>query len=86
MSDGFVEVRVLDNFYQTSSYYPMPVILVTTISESGKTNIGPYSLCFPFGIAELQLTGPEYLLDLADQSPRFGLQHARHLHTDGRRS
>ncbi|MFW9853255.1 MAG: hypothetical protein ACFFDS_09940 [Candidatus Thorarchaeota archaeon] len=52
MSNGFIEVRVLDNFYQTSSFYPMPVILVTTISESGKTNIGPYSLCFPFGIAE----------------------------------
>ena len=52
MKDGFVEVRVLDNFYQTSSFYPMPVILVTTISESGKTNIGPYSLCFPFGIAD----------------------------------
>ncbi|MFX1255308.1 MAG: hypothetical protein ACFFCZ_27145 [Promethearchaeota archaeon] len=52
MKNDFVDVRSLDNFYQTSSFYPMPVILVTTLSESGVTNIGPYSLCFPFGIAD----------------------------------
>jgi len=52
MSDSFKEVKVLDNFYQTSSYYPMPVVLITTLSKDGLTNIGPYSLCFPFGIAE----------------------------------
>jgi len=51
MTDDFQKVSVLDNFYQTSSYYPMPVVMVTTISESGTTNIGSYSLCFPFGIA-----------------------------------
>ena len=47
----FSEVAVLDNFYQTSSFYPMPVVLVSTVSENGLTNIGSYSLCFPFGIA-----------------------------------
>ncbi|HPQ47024.1 MAG TPA: PCP reductase family protein [Clostridia bacterium] len=47
----FSEVAVLDNFYQTSSFYPMPVVLVTTVSENGLTNVGSYSLCFPFGIA-----------------------------------
>jgi flavin reductase (DIM6/NTAB) family NADH-FMN oxidoreductase RutF len=52
MTSEFVKVRVLDNFYQTSSFYPMPVILVTTIAEDGTTNIGPYSLVFPFGIAD----------------------------------
>jgi len=52
MTDDFEEVRVLDNFYQTSSYYPMPVVLITTISETGAVNIGPYSLVFPFGIAD----------------------------------
>ena len=51
MSNHFEEINILDNFYQTSSYYPMPVVLVTTISESGQVNIGPYSLCFPFKIA-----------------------------------
>jgi len=52
MQDKFEQVAVLDNFYQTSFFYPMPVVLVTTLSEDGRTNIGPYSLCFPFGIAE----------------------------------
>ena len=52
MINDFVSVRVLDNFYQTSSFYPMPVVLVTTIAEDGSTNIGPYSLVFPFGIAD----------------------------------
>lgn len=52
MSNTFQTVPVLDNFYQTSSFYPMPVVMVTTVSDSGETNIGSYSLCFPFGIAE----------------------------------
>ena len=51
MPDSFQKVSILDNFYQTSSYYPMPVVMITTVSESGITNIGSYSLCFPFGIA-----------------------------------
>jgi len=51
MSNEFNEIDILDNFYQTSSFYPMPVVLVTTLSETGQVNIGPYSLCFPFKIA-----------------------------------
>ncbi|MCX8045155.1 MAG: hypothetical protein N3B18_13635 [Desulfobacterota bacterium] len=47
MGDDFVAVRILDNFYQTSSFFPMPVVLVSTLAESGQTNLGPYSLCFP---------------------------------------
>lgn len=50
--DQFVNISVLDNFYQTSSFYPMPVILCTTLAENGLTNIGSYSLCFPFGISK----------------------------------
>jgi hypothetical protein len=34
-SNGFRNVRILDNFYQTSSFFPMPVVLVCTQSESG---------------------------------------------------
>ncbi|NHJ86087.1 MAG: hypothetical protein FK734_11545 [Asgard group archaeon] len=49
--DDFEDVRILNNFYQTSSFFPMPVVLVGTISESGQTNLGPYSLCFPYRIA-----------------------------------
>lgn len=50
--ENFVNVNVLDNFYQTSSFYPMPVVLCTTVSDNGLTNIGSYSLCFPFGISK----------------------------------
>jgi flavin reductase (DIM6/NTAB) family NADH-FMN oxidoreductase RutF len=49
--DSFEEIRVLDNFYQTSSFYPMPVVLVSTVAETGQTNLGPYSLVFPYVIA-----------------------------------
>ena len=45
------ELGVLDNFYQTSSFFPMPTILISTVSESGQTNVGAYSLCFPYYIA-----------------------------------
>ena len=52
MSNDFEDVRMLDNFYQTSAFFPMPVVLVSTLSEEGQTNLGPYSLCFPHVIAE----------------------------------
>ena len=45
------ELRIVDNFYQTSAFFPMPTILVGTVSESGQTNLGAYSLCFPYYIA-----------------------------------
>ena len=45
------ELRIVDNFYQTSAFYPMPTVLVSTVSESGQTNIGAYSLCFPYYVA-----------------------------------
>jgi len=47
MANELVDVRILDNFYQTSSFFPMPVVLVSTLAETGQTNLGPYSLCFP---------------------------------------
>lgn len=49
--DKLKELRIVDNFYQTSAFYPMPTILVGTVSESGQTNLGAYSLCFPYYIA-----------------------------------
>lgn len=42
---------MVDNFYQTSSYFPMPTILVSTIDDRGKTSLGAYSLCFPYYVA-----------------------------------
>lgn len=47
----FTEVPIRDNFYQTSSFYPMPVTLISTLDESGQTNLGAYSLVFPYIIS-----------------------------------
>lgn len=49
--DKLKELRIVDNFYQTSAFFPMPTILISTVSESGQTNLGAYSLCFPYYIA-----------------------------------
>ena len=48
---GFKNIRIVDNFYQTSSFIPMPTIEISTLDENGNTNIGSYSLCFPYYIA-----------------------------------
>jgi len=47
MDSLFSPVSILDNFYQASSFFPMPVVLVSTVAETGQVNLGPYSLCFP---------------------------------------
>lgn len=52
---SFKDLRIVDNFYQTSAFFPMPTTLVGTVSPEGKTNLGAYSLCFPYYIA-----GKEY--------------------------
>ena len=31
----FVNIGILDNFYQTSSFIPMPVVSISTSAESG---------------------------------------------------
>ena len=49
--DKLKELRIVDHFYQTSAFFPMPTILVGTVSENGQTNLGAYSLCFPYYIA-----------------------------------
>ena len=47
----FQELRIVDNFYQTSLFYPMPAVLVSTLTDDGKTTCGPYSLLSPFYVA-----------------------------------
>ena len=49
--NGFKDIRMVDNFYQTSSFFPMPTTLISTLSTDGETNLGAYSLCFPYYIA-----------------------------------
>jgi flavin reductase (DIM6/NTAB) family NADH-FMN oxidoreductase RutF len=45
---SFKDLRIVDNFYQTSAFFPMPTVLVSTLTETGETSIGSYSLCFPY--------------------------------------
>ena len=52
MNHNLEEISIKDNYYQSSAFFPMPVVLVSTLSDEGQTNLGPYSLCFPHIIAE----------------------------------
>lgn len=48
---SFKDLRIVDNFYQTSLFFPMPTVLVGTLADDGSTSLGPYSLCQPYYIA-----------------------------------
>lgn len=48
---SFKDLRIVDNFYQTSSFFPMPTVCISTVNPDGTLNIGTYSLCFPYYIA-----------------------------------
>ena len=48
---SFKNLRPVDNFYQTSLFFPMPVVMIGTLSPNGETNLGPYSLLAPYYIA-----------------------------------
>lgn len=50
-NSSYKELRIVDNFYQTSSFFPMPTVCVSTVNPDGSINIGSYSLCFPYYIA-----------------------------------
>lgn len=52
MDNSFKDIRIVDNFYQSSSFFPMPLCLIGTLDEKGSlTSFGSYSLCFPYYIA-----------------------------------
>lgn len=48
---SFEDLRVVDNFYQTSLFFPMPTVVISTLCEDGSTSLGPYSLVQPYYIA-----------------------------------
>ena len=48
---NFEDLRIVDNFYQTSAFFPMPTVMIGTLTESGLTTLGPYSLVQPYYIA-----------------------------------
>ena len=33
---SFKDLRIVDNFYQTSAFFPMPAILISTVDDEGK--------------------------------------------------
>ena len=47
----FKDLRIVDNFYQTSLFFPMPTVLIGTLCDDGKTSLGPYSLVQPYYVA-----------------------------------
>jgi len=48
---SFKSIRMLDNFYQTSAFFPMPTVLASTLATDGSTSLGGYSLVQPYYIA-----------------------------------
>ncbi len=48
---SFENLRIVDNFYQTSLFFPMPTVIVSTLAEDGSTSLGPYSLVQPYYVA-----------------------------------
>ena len=41
---SFENLRVVDNFYQTSLFFPMPTVVISTLYGDSSTTLGPYSL------------------------------------------
>lgn len=48
---SFENLRVVDNFYQTSLFFPMPTVIISTLCPDGITTLGPYSLVQPYYVA-----------------------------------
>ncbi len=48
---SFENLRIVDNFYQTSLFFPMPTVVISTLTEDGQTTLGPYSLVQPYYVA-----------------------------------
>lgn len=54
---GFKDLRIVDNFYQTSAFFPMPTVLAGTLAGDGLTSLGPYSLVQPYYLCSHHLYG-----------------------------
>ena len=54
-TSDFKEIIIKDNFYQSSSFFPMPLTLIGTLNEDQTiTSFGSYSLIFPYYIAGMK--------------------------------
>ncbi len=74
---SFENLRIVDNFYQTSLFFPMPTVIVSTLCEDGSTSLGPYSLVQPYYIA-----GKEFYAMLLNC--RNSSNTAQHILTNGK--
>jgi flavin reductase (DIM6/NTAB) family NADH-FMN oxidoreductase RutF len=48
---SFENLRIVDNSYQTSLFFPMPTVVISTLCEDGSTTLGPYSLVQSYYVA-----------------------------------
>lgn len=60
--EPFVDVPLRPRFFQSSAFFPMPVVLLSTRGTDGAPNLAPYSLCFP------HVTGDEHQLALVTRA------------------
>lgn len=74
---SFEDLRIVDNFYQTSLFFPMPTVVISTLCEDGSTTLGPYSLIQPYYVA-----GKDYYAMLL--SCRNSSNTAQNILRDGR--
>jgi len=44
----FKNIKIVNNFYQSSSFFPLPTTLIGTLDENFETSFGAYSLIFPY--------------------------------------
>ena len=44
----FKDIKIVNNFYQSSSFFPLPTTLIATLDENFETSFGAYSLIFPY--------------------------------------
>lgn len=69
---SFENLRIVDNFYQTSLFFPMPTVVISTLCEDGSTNLGPYSLVQPYYVAgKASLDSVRYAADRVDDKVKF---------------
>ena len=74
---SFENLRVVDNFYQTSLFFPMPTVIISTLCPDGTTTLGPYSLVQPYYVA-----GKDYYAMLL--SCRNSSNTAQNIHANGK--
>lgn len=58
---SFENLRVVNNFCQTSLYFPMPTVIISTLCEDGMTNLGPCSLVFKGCVSWAKESGVELI-------------------------